>query len=296
MAYRKIEQINAAKPSNSRLTAIEYLGTRRNKRGRTEVWIKCVCQCGSDPKEMVASKMVCQILSCGCLITENNLAHTPLKYNSIQDVIIRKPEGSILTPIEFIPRENDIGEKKIRCKCECGKITETRISSFICGKCRSCGCLLIEAKKRKKYKGSVEKIYRVYRSMRNRCLLKTNKFYKNYGAKGIKICDEWLSDYQIFLDWALANGWKRGLQLDKDIKYRLKFPESKIGMLYCPEYCQFITPQENNDTRSNSRYFMYKGKMKTCKQISEITGLDTKIIYRKLNSGNTLDNYIKKTK
>lgn len=287
MAYKTIQQVNSAKPKNSRITAIKILGSRPNKKGKREVWVTCICSCGSPPKDMRVSHAV-RVMSCGCLLIETNMLSTPSKYKTIEDVIKNKPKDSWLTPIEILKRPNDIGQIEINCICDCGKHTVTRISSFVSGKCRSCGCLGDISKKRKKYPGNNYKIYCVYRAMRNRCLLPTNKYFKNYGAKGVKICKEWLDNYQNFLDWALSNGWQIGLEIDKDIKYKEKFPESKRGLLYSPEFCQFVTHEENNNTKSTTRYFNYNGELKTANQISKITGIPSKEIYRKFYSENKL--------
>ena len=51
--------------------------------------------------------------------------------------------------------------------------------------------------------------------MRQRCYCRSNKNYQNYGARGIKICNEWLNSPKVFHDWVMANGWKKGLLIDR---------------------------------------------------------------------------------
>lgn len=52
------------------------------------------------------------------------------------------------------------------------------------------------------------KLYRIWKSMSQRCFNPNDKSYKNYGARGIKVCDEWKNDFQAFYDWSYANGYK----------------------------------------------------------------------------------------
>lgn len=59
------------------------------------------------------------------------------------------------------------------------------------------------------------KLYNVWCSMKERCANKHNKSYKNYGERGIKVCDEWRNDFKAFYNWAMANGYTDGLTIDR---------------------------------------------------------------------------------
>lgn len=72
--------------------------------------------------------------------------------------------------------------------------------------------------------------------MKQRCYNPNIRAYKTYGARGIKVCDEWLHDYPRFAEWASNNGWKQGLTIDRID------PDGN----YCPENCRFITRSENS--------------------------------------------------
>ena len=60
---------------------------------------------------------------------------------------------------------------------------------------------------------SYSNLYRVFNAMVERCTKPTIKNYHNYGGRGIKVCDEWIGNYQAFCDWALANGYKKVYKL-----------------------------------------------------------------------------------
>lgn len=107
----------------------------------------------------------------------------------------------------------------------------------------SCGCLNKETTKTLRYKHGMSQhpLFWVWVAMIERCYNPNNSSYPKYGAKGVYVCDEWRNDSKAFLDWALTNGWQKGLHLDKDIlSHRLgQFPH------YSPQTCQFVSPDIN---------------------------------------------------
>ena len=79
-------------------------------------------------------------------------------------------------------------------------------------------------------------LFVVWTAMRTRCLNPNHDNYHNYGGRGITICDEWNNHGAgPFVDWALANGWRKGLQLDRI---------DNEGN-YEPSNCHFVTPIQN---------------------------------------------------
>lgn len=59
------------------------------------------------------------------------------------------------------------------------------------------------------------RLYSVWRDMKQRCLNPNNRIYKHYGARGIKVCDAWSSDFKVFYDWATDSGYQEGLSIDR---------------------------------------------------------------------------------
>ncbi len=76
-------------------------------------------------------------------------------------------------------------------------------------------------------------LYRVWRNMKNRCCNPNDKGYKDYGGRGVTVCEEWMSPTS-FIEWALPL-WKKGLQIDRI---------DNDGD-YTPENCHFVTRTEN---------------------------------------------------
>lgn len=123
-------------------------------------------------------------------------------------------------------------------------------------------------------------IYIAWMDMKKRCLIPTNKFYPIYGWKGVKIFDPWINNYEMFLEWAVENGWQKGLQLDKDIK--------GDGMLYSPETCCWATPRENANERSTNINYDYNGEMLTLREIGRRTGIHDFVLYGRIKNGMSL--------
>ena len=99
-------------------------------------------------------------------------------------------------------------------------------------------------------------IYNVWDNMKQRCCNPKKGFYTDYGGRGICICDEWKNNSNIFIDWALDNGWEKGLYIDRI---------NNDGN-YTPENCRFVGAVINsNNTRllRSTNTTGYRGVFKT---------------------------------
>lgn len=235
-----IEDINMLKPENSRVTAVRFTSKYYTPKGMPYARIVCVCSCGTIFTTLLQSVTQGKSLSCGCLHKET-LSKKGFTIEKIND---KKPTNSRLTAISFNRIHISPGGQKIKLvnvKCSCGKECVKRQPDIVSGHTLSCGCYEQEVllKRNTKYSVHIPKLYACWNDMMRRCYDETSFGYSYYGGKGVSVCKEW-HDYQKFLNWALENGWEIGLQLDKDKK--------GTGLLYCPEYCCFLTAKENNAT------------------------------------------------
>ena len=134
----------------------------------------------------------------------------------IHDKMIKK-QFNRLTVFEYVG-ESKHGHKQYKCKCKCGK--ETIAAGFMLrnGKTKSCGCLLQEYYKsgaRQTHNKSHTRLYRIWANMKDRCLNEKGSHYKDYGERGITVCEEWQNDFMSFYKWATENGYKKGLEVDR---------------------------------------------------------------------------------
>lgn len=99
------------------------------------------------------------------------------------------------------------------CKCDCGNTVLVRSNHLRRGGVLSCGCYNRDIIT--KHGGKHNPLYHTLQCMRDRCYNTNAKEYKDYGERGIKVCDEWLNSYEAFRDWAMANGYRKGLTIDR---------------------------------------------------------------------------------
>lgn len=121
------------------------------------------------------------------------------------------------------------------CKCSCGNTTKVSMSHLRTGHTQSCGCIFTENPPRLLHghnrKGQRTPLYHVWDQMLARCQNPKSTAYKKYGAKGVTVCTEWQESSR-FIEWALQNGYKEGLTLDrKDAQGN-----------YEPSNCRWETP------------------------------------------------------
>lgn len=216
-------------------------------------------------------------------------------FKTIEDVTNSRPNGSRLTAIRFESDRIDFSGRSFRmlwCQCSCGKEKIVSLASFlrVMGGSKSCGCLHLE--RVSKFSHYIPQLADCWKHMMERCYNPKCERYPTYGGNGVIVCDEW-HDYQVFLDWALANGWEKHLRLDKDFLYIAEHG-TKTGMIYSPKYCQFITHQQNIDRTTRSIYFEYTGKQMTIKEISEITGLRKRLLESRFRGKKQVDGIVRK--
>lgn len=165
------------------------------------------------------------------------------------------------------------------CKCDCGNISIVEGTSLRLGKSKSCGCSSGDYKSQKltKIKNTNKRLCRIFYEMRDRCLNTRLKCYKNYGGRGIKVCDEWMDKKNgriNFYNWAMQNGYRDDLTLDRINN------ESN----YTPQNCRWVTRKEQQNNRRNNIYIEHNGKTRTMKQWSELLNIPYSTLRSRLKS------------
>jgi hypothetical protein len=147
----------------------------------------------------------------------------------------------------------------VECICECGCLRWIRKTRVMNGVTKSCGCLVADLSKAREFKHGLmgHDLYGVWRGMIQRCTNPKNRGYGSYGGRGVFVCEEWRNDFMAFYNWSMANGYEKGLSLDKD-----KNAPTQTGLEYSPKYCSYITQAEQNRHQSTNRRIEYNGVVK----------------------------------
>jgi hypothetical protein len=119
------------------------------------------------------------------------------------------------------------------------------------------------------------RLSQIFDDMRGRCYNPRTRSYQWYGARGIKVCDEWLNDRSKFYAWALLNGYSADLMIER------KDPDGH----YTPENCGWATEKEQQNNRRNNRLVKVGSETLTLKQWSERTGIPYSSLHKRMKEG-----------
>lgn len=119
------------------------------------------------------------------------------------------------------------------------------------------------------------RLYRIWQAMKRRCYNPKHKQYKDYGGRGIIICDEWLNEFSTFYEWSMANGYKEGLTIDR----------IEGNGNYEPTNCRWATVKEQANNRRSNHLVTYKEKTQTIAQWATETNVSAAVIAIRLKRG-----------
>lgn len=183
-----------------------------------------------------------------------------------------------LTVIKFIEKRNQ--HYYYLCKCDCGNEKIVEKGNLRALKIKSCGCFKKEKDSfPKKHGKSYTKLYRIYKALINRCYRQKDINYKNYGGRGISVCQEWLNDFMSFYNWAVLNGYQENLSIDR----------INVNGNYEPNNCRWTDKiTQANNTRRN-HYIEYNKQVKTLSQWAKELNVSTGLIKGRLKKGWTIE-------
>lgn len=154
----------------------------------------------------------------------------------IKKDLVGRRFGKLVVQDEY--RINVRGKSEWLCKCDCGNEKYITRDHLLRGKTNSCGCIVSTLNNLSKTRQ-----YRIYWKMRERCYSVKHHAYKNYGGKGVIICQEWLDDFMNFYNWSIENGYQDNLTIDR----------IDSNGNYEPNNCRWITKSENTILANKNR-------------------------------------------
>lgn len=159
------------------------------------------------------------------------------------------------------------------CLCECGNETVVESEHLKTGHTKSCGCY--NRDKNKKHGKWKTRLYKTWCNMKSRCNNKNATAYERYGGRGIRVCDEWLYDFESFQRWALDNGYTDGLSIDRI---------NNDGD-YCPSNCRWINQREQSNNTSRNHLITYDGETHSISEWADIKGISPKTLWNRIDRG-----------
>ena len=179
-----------------------------------------------------------------------------------------------LTVLGYAFRKN--GYAYWLCKCDCGKEKTVLSGNLTSHKTQSCGCLQKERASAvsKRHGGSGTRLYAIWKGMKSRCENRNTEAYKDYGGRGVCVCQEWRR-YETFRDWALANGYQDGLTIER----------KDVDGMYEPTNCEWIPlPDQGKNTR-RTHYIEYDGRKMSLVEWSKELGGGPNLVTTRLQRG-----------
>lgn len=184
------------------------------------------------------------------------------------------------TVLHEAPKPEHIKTKEHRiywvCRCDCGVTRPVCALSLTLGTSRSCGCLNREqtvARSLTHGKSNTPE-YRIWNDMQGRCYDPKDINYRNYGARGIAVCERWRKSFQCFYN---------DMGPRPSPKHSLERTDNSGN--YCPENCRWATRIEQNNNRRGNRRITYRGQTLTIAQWSRVTGIHASVIQYRTQQG-----------
>lgn len=173
--------------------------------------------------------------------------------------------------------ENQKHKTMWKCQCDCGNTTLVLTGNLNSNRVKSCGCL----KNEKLIERSIThnqrhtNLYEVWKTMKQRCFNPNNNAYKNYGGRGITMCDDWKINFISFYKWSTDNGYNKGLTIDR----------IDNNGNYCPENCRWTDRRTQANNSRWNKHIVINGKDDTLANWLRFYNINYDKYYRRIKRG-----------
>ena len=174
--------------------------------------------------------------------------------------------------------ENDKkGNTRWLCSCSCGNQATVCAYHLKSGAIRSCGCIKKEmlSNRENTHHKSNTRLYMLWNGIKQRCFNSNHKNYNRYKGRGITMCDEWKNDFITFYNWAINNGYKLGLTIERI---------NNDGN-YEPSNCRWATRLEQANNTSINKFITFNGEKHTVSEWSKKLGIKYGVLSSRIRKG-----------
>lgn len=250
-----------------KLTVTNRLPNHVTSGGQTKVMYLCKCDCGNE-RIVQAGKLTSGVVT---QCTDCHVAHF--------DDLTGQRFG-MLTALERVGERR--GRALWKCKCDCGNVVERTHDLLRHSKVEmpNCGCVngrKIEDGHSFIHRMSSTRIYETYHRMISRCNNENHSDYKDYGGRGIAVCDDWQGNYGFinFYNWAIHSGYDEKLSIDR----------IDVNGNYCPENCRWADDITQANNKRNNHILFYDGKTQTIAEWAREYGISYTMLYQRIRRG-----------
>lgn len=225
----------------------------------------CKCDCGNETIVDASYLRNGRIKSCGCFKDTREVRKVNIGDTFGQLTVIKKygkdKHGNIL----FL------------CKCTCGNETVATANNLRKGHTKSCGCLRQKSRHQSTFIHGMRgtRLYNIWKGMKQRCNDKNCRAYKWYGARGVKVCDEWDKEFTIFYKWAINNGYSSKLTIDR----------INVDGNYEPLNCRWVNTLIQNRNKRDNHYIEINGEVNILAEWCRLYNIHNSTFYRRIKMG-----------
>lgn len=165
-------------------------------------------------------------------------------------------------------------ERRMRCQCDCGRLVIVSVPSLVSGNTQSCGCTHRENKHSLKHGLSTSSEFEIWSGIKKRCNNPKAECYRNYGGRGITVCERWDKSFQSFLE---------DVGLRPSSRHSLDRIDNNRG--YEPANVRWATRKQQANNMRVNRNITALGITRTMAEWADCTGINYRTIASRIAMG-----------